>query len=171
MLIIHDNKYCSLFQRKKVKILLMYGGNAMENSDIEKLIELVHKYNILALCLDNNGEKITIKNSKKACNRSIKNESKIEKNSLLDNTKEKTEITEEKVIKAPLVGIFYSASSAESKNFVEVGDRVVKGQVLAIIEAMKLMNEIKSDQDGIIETILAENGQMVEFGQPLFIMK
>ena len=63
MLIIHDNKYCSLFQRKKVKILLMYGGNAMENSDIEKLIELVHKYNILALCLDNNVEKITIKNS------------------------------------------------------------------------------------------------------------
>lgn len=63
----------------------------MENSDIEKLIELVHKYNILALCIDNNGEKITIKNSKKACNRSIYNESEVEKNNLPDDTKEKRE--------------------------------------------------------------------------------
>jgi len=72
------------------------------------------------------------------------------------------------IIKSPLVGTFYAAPAADSAPFVKIGDRVKKGQVLAIVEAMKMMNEIESDCDGMVSDILAENGQAVEFGQPLF---
>ncbi len=72
------------------------------------------------------------------------------------------------VIKSPLVGTFYSAPAQDSDPFVKIGDRVKKGQVLAIVEAMKMMNEIESDCDGVISDILVANGEAVEFGQPLF---
>lgn len=75
------------------------------------------------------------------------------------------------VVKAPLVGTYYNASSPETPPFVEVGDTVKKGQTLGIIEAMKLMNEIESEFDGVVEAILVENEQMVEYGQPLFVIK
>lgn len=72
------------------------------------------------------------------------------------------------VIESPLVGTFYSAPSEDAAPFVAVGDTVKKGQTLAIIEAMKLMNEIESDYDGTVTEILVQNGQAVEYGQPLF---
>ena len=72
------------------------------------------------------------------------------------------------IIKSPLVGTFYAAPAADSAPFVKIGDRVKKGQVLAIVEAMKMMNEIESDCDGVISDILVANGEAVEFGQPLF---
>ena len=72
------------------------------------------------------------------------------------------------VIKSPLVGTFYAAPAADAKPFVKIGDRVKKGQVLAIVEAMKMMNEIESDCDGTISEILVTNGAPVEYGQPLF---
>ena len=72
------------------------------------------------------------------------------------------------IIKSPLVGTFYAAPAADSAPFVKIGDRVKKGQVLAIVEAMKMMNEIESDCDGMISEILVNNGEAVEFGQPLF---
>ncbi len=72
------------------------------------------------------------------------------------------------VIKSPLVGTFYRAPSPEAPPFVEVGDIVSPGQTLCIIEALKVMNEIESDIRGRIENILVENGEVVEYGQPLF---
>ena len=72
------------------------------------------------------------------------------------------------IIKAPLVGTFYAAPGEEEEPFVQVGSRVERGQILAIVEAMKLMNEIESDFDGIVETILVNNEDVVEYGQPLF---
>uniref|UniRef100_UPI00405617E2 acetyl-CoA carboxylase biotin carboxyl carrier protein n=1 Tax=Acetatifactor sp. TaxID=1872090 RepID=UPI00405617E2 len=72
------------------------------------------------------------------------------------------------VVTSPLVGRFYVAPSEDAEPFVKVGDTVKKGQTLAIVEAMKLMNEIESDYDGVVTEILAENGQGVEYGQPLF---
>lgn len=72
------------------------------------------------------------------------------------------------IVHSPLVGTFYNAPSPDAGPFVSVGDTVKKGQVLGIVEAMKLMNEIESEFDGVVEEILAENETMVEYGQPLF---
>lgn len=75
------------------------------------------------------------------------------------------------IVKSPLVGTYYAASSPDSEPFVKVGDKVSKGQVLGIVEAMKLMNEIESEFDGTVKEILVENEQMVEFGQPMFVIE
>ena len=72
------------------------------------------------------------------------------------------------LIKSPLVGTFYAAPSEDAEPFVKVGDTVKKGQTLAIVEAMKLMNEIESEFDGVVTEILVENEENVEYGQPLF---
>ena|SRR5207237_3256361 len=74
------------------------------------------------------------------------------------------------VVKSPMVGTFYRSASPGAKPFVEVGDSVQQGDVLCIVEAMKLMNEIEADATGTIKAVIAENGQPVEFGQPLFII-
>ena len=74
------------------------------------------------------------------------------------------------VVKSPIVGTFYRASEPGASSFVEIGSTVRKGQVLCIIEAMKLMNEIESKVGGRIAKILVENGQAVEYGQPLFLI-
>lgn len=74
------------------------------------------------------------------------------------------------VVKSPMVGTFYRTPSPTAKAFVEVGQTVKAGETLCIIEAMKLMNEIESDVAGIVKAILIENGQPVEYGQPLFII-
>ena len=84
---------------------------------------------------------------------------------------EPEQIVEEKggnVVKSPLVGTFYAAPSEDAQPFVKVGDTVKKGQTLAIVEAMKLMNEIESEFDGVVTEILVENEYNVEYGQPLF---
>ncbi|MCQ9375097.1 acetyl-CoA carboxylase biotin carboxyl carrier protein [Methyloversatilis sp. XJ19-13] len=74
------------------------------------------------------------------------------------------------VVKSPMVGSFYRSSSPGGKSFVDIGQTVVVGETLCIIEAMKLMNEIESDAAGVVKAILVENGQPVEYGQPLFII-
>jgi acetyl-CoA carboxylase biotin carboxyl carrier protein len=74
-------------------------------------------------------------------------------------------------IKSPIVGTFYAAASPEAKPLVAVGDRVGPETVVCIIEAMKVFNEIKADASGVVEKILASNGQAVEFGQPLFLIR
>ena len=81
---------------------------------------------------------------------------------------ESHDIASDKVITSPLVGTFYSSSSPDAESFVKEGDTVKKGQVLGIIEAMKLMNEINSEMDGEIAEICVGNGQVVEYDQPLF---
>ena len=73
-------------------------------------------------------------------------------------------------VKSPMVGTFYRSSAPGSKPFVEVGSPVKSGETVCIIEAMKLLNEIEADSDGVIKAILVENGQPVEYGQPLFII-
>lgn len=74
-------------------------------------------------------------------------------------------------MKSPLVGTFYNAPSPDAEPFVKVGDRVKKGQTLGIIEAMKLMNEIECEYDGVVKEILVDNMDMVEYGQTLFIIE
>jgi acetyl-CoA carboxylase biotin carboxyl carrier protein len=74
------------------------------------------------------------------------------------------------VLKAPMVGTFYRSASPDAKAFVEVGQTVKEGQTICIIEAMKLMNEIEADASGVVKAVLVENGQPVEYGQPLFVI-
>lgn len=108
---------------------------------------------------------------------SIDNNNKFENNldeniegpiTILPNEKE--DILEGSVVKSPIVGTFYNSSSPEKPPYVKVGDVVKKGDVLCIVEAMKVMNEVKSEFDGIIKDVLIENENIVEYGQPLFII-
>lgn len=85
-----------------------------------------------------------------------------------DIVQQKTDEPEGQIVKSPLVGTFYAAPSEDADPFTSVGDQVKKGQTLAIVEAMKLMNEIESDFDGKVAEVYVENGQAVEYGQPLF---
>lgn len=76
-----------------------------------------------------------------------------------------------KVILAPMVGTFYRSQAPGEKSFIELGQTIQAGQVVCIIEAMKMLNQIESDFEGIVQSILVENGQPIEFGQPLFILE
>ena len=87
------------------------------------------------------------------------------------DTADRADFGSDKVVASPLVGTFYNASSPDAAPFVQAGDTVKKGQVLGIIEAMKLMNEIESEYDGIVEAVLVNNEEVVEYGQPLFRIK
>lgn len=77
-------------------------------------------------------------------------------------------VSDAQTVKAPLVGTFYAAPSEEAAPYVQVGDQVKKGQTLGIVEAMKLMNEIESEYDGVVVEVCVKDGAMVEYGQPLF---
>lgn len=90
---------------------------------------------------------------------------------VVSETKAELPAADEKVIKSPLVGTFYAAPAENAEPFIKVGDQVQEGKVLGIVEAMKLMNEIESEFDGVIEKILVENGETVEYGQPLFVVR
>lgn len=74
------------------------------------------------------------------------------------------------IVKSPMVGTFYRSSTPGGKAFVDIGQSVTEGETLCIIEAMKLMNEIEADASGVIKQILVENGQAIEYGQPLFVI-
>jgi acetyl-CoA carboxylase, biotin carboxyl carrier protein len=79
-------------------------------------------------------------------------------------------VDEGHAVKSPMVGTFYRSASPGAAPFVDIGDTVAQGDTLCIVEAMKLMNEIEADASGVIKAVLAENGQAVEFGQPLFVI-
>jgi acetyl-CoA carboxylase biotin carboxyl carrier protein len=80
-------------------------------------------------------------------------------------------VPEGHAVKSPMVGTFYRSPSPGAKSFVEVGDTVKAGQTVCIIEAMKLLNEIECDKDGVVKAILIENGQPVEYGEPLMVIE
>lgn len=89
-----------------------------------------------------------------------------------EKVEQKNEVSEEyKIVKSPMVGTFYSKSSPDAKEYVEVGSKVKKGDILCIVEAMKLMNEIESEFDGEIVEICVKDGEMVDYGKPLFKIK
>ena len=81
------------------------------------------------------------------------------------------EVPKGHVVKSPMVGTFYRASAPGAKSFVEVGSQVKEGETICIIEAMKILNEIEADKAGTVTQILCENGQAVEYGQPLFVIE
>ncbi len=89
---------------------------------------------------------------------------------VITETREDREL-EGHIVKAPIVGLFYEAPSPGKAPFVELGQSVLKGDVLCVIEAMKIMNQIETDYSGVISKIMVENGEPVEYGQPLFLIR
>ncbi len=146
--------------------------------EFEKMIELIKTVSDSSLTqfqIEQDGFKLSMKTDKQAkvvvqAQKDMPQEIQITETA--SNPAEPKEIkkAEGNVIKSPLVGTFYSASSPDSAPFVKVGDTVKKGQVLGIVEAMKLMNEIESEFDGVVKEIQIENEQVVEYGQPLFVI-
>lgn len=100
----------------------------------------------------------------------------VQKNVVQENSKEEVENVQPqtpstiKEIKAPLIGTFYTAAGPDDEPFVKIGQNIHAGDVIGIIEAMKLMNEVTADCDGVVKEVAAENGAMVEYGQPLVIL-
>ena len=141
----------------------------MELEDLRELIELLKDSDITELQIDKEGTKVKIKRERFLHSLELP----VHKPSLQEKIAAETEEEAQRLvtITSPIVGTFYRASSPEANPFVEFGAKVSKGQVLCIVEAMKLMNEIESDVDGIIVKVLVENGQPVEYGEPLFLIE
>ncbi len=139
----------------------------MEFDKIVKLIHAVGESGLSEFSFEEGALKISMRGGEKQEKAVDFLQKAVEKR---EEIKEKPEVTAGKTVKSPLVGTFYAAPSPEAETFVKKGDIVQKGQVLGIVEAMKLMNEIESEYDGIVEEILIGNGDMVEYGQPLFII-
>ena len=141
----------------------------MEHEDLKELIGLLKDTDITELQVEKEGIKIKIKREKYFGHIEVP-QSMLERKAM----KEEAIIPEVEgnlfTVASPIVGTFYRAPAPDAAPFVEVGARVKKGQVLCVIEAMKLMNEIESEMDGIVARILVENGHPVEYGEPLFLI-
>lgn len=142
----------------------------MELENLLKLIETVSASELTGFRYEENGVKIDMSKKKEKL-QVVQSEPELifaGKTVSSMNETVKEENTEGEVVTSPLVGTYYEAPAEDAEAFVKVGDCVKKGQTLAIIEAMKLMNEIESEYDGVIKEIMVKNGQPVEYGQPLF---
>lgn len=139
----------------------------MEYEQLINLIKTVSGSSLSSFQIENDGMKISMKKSN-IVSETVQNVPAV---SITQIQEEDEKIPDGNMVKAPLVGTFYTSSAPGETPFVKVGDTVKKGQVLGIIEAMKLMNEIESEYDGVVEAVLAENERMVEYGQPLFVIR
>ena len=141
----------------------------MEIDDLKEIIDLLKETDVTELQLEKDGTKVRIKRERMLSPMEIQ----VQKfgglqDKAISPAEEETRLI---TITSPIVGTFYRAPSPEASPFVEIGSRVKKGQVLCIVEAMKLMNEIESEIDGTIIKVLVENGQPVEYGEPLFLIE
>jgi acetyl-CoA carboxylase biotin carboxyl carrier protein len=140
----------------------------MDLRKLKKLIDLVEASGISELELTEGEEKVKISR-----NSGVSYQPQLVQSQPQSIKTEETTISpavDGDTINSPMVGSFYRAASPDSSPFVDVGATIKKGDVICIIEAMKLLNEIESEHDGIIKKIIVENGQPVEFGEPLFII-
>ncbi len=146
----------------------------MDINDIYGLIDKFDASSCSELKLEMNGASLELKKSVPGAgdNTGVT----VEKNSVQENSQKKVENVQSqsssvaKEIKAPLVGTFYTAAGPDDEPFVKIGQNIHAGDVIGIIEAMKLMNEVTADCDGVVKEVAAENGAMVEYGQPLVIL-
>lgn len=150
----------------------------MDLRKLKKLIELVEEYSITELEITEGEEKVRISKSipymQPAAVAPQQTSVVTAAAPLVEKEPDAAEhanLPSGHIVRSPMVGTFYRASAPGAKPFVEVGQTVRVGDVLCIIEAMKLLNEIEADRDGKIKAILLENGQPVEYGEPLFIIE
>jgi len=146
----------------------------MEYEKIKQLMEDMGNSKLTAIDIDfPDGTKISMKKEEKQVvveNLPVKEIAKVEKSEEVEIPKEE-KVEEGNIVKSPMVGTFYSKPSPNSEAYVSVGQKVKKGDVLCIIEAMKLMNEIESEYDGEVTEVCVKDGDMVDFGKPLFKIK
>jgi acetyl-CoA carboxylase biotin carboxyl carrier protein len=153
----------------------------MNYSSIKELISIINDSELTTFEMEFEGIVLKMKkgeisdlsdsNLTKKITKSSNTTKNLEKVQEVEVDQDEQEEVSGEMIKAPLVGTFYSSAGTGKENFVKVGDTVKKGDVVCILEAMKIMNEIQSPKDGKIVKILAESEQMVEYGQPLFIIE
>ena len=140
----------------------------MEYESITKLMESVENSKLTEVNIDfPDGTKVSMKKGNENLNKEYTNEEKVVPKQEIKEVKQETSL-DTKIVKSPMVGTFYLKPTPNSKPYVEVGETIKKGETLCIIEAMKLMNEIESEFSGKIEEILVKDGDMVEYGTPLF---
>ena len=148
-------------------VLLSERCNPMKETDIRKYAELMKELGLTGL-------EITEDNSKVRLERSVTVQPKETVYSVPESVSAVPSATENKdyiSVKSPIVGVFYAAPAENAAPYVSIGDKVSKGQTLCIIEAMKLMNEISAEENGVVSEICVTNGQIVEYGTELFRIK
>ncbi|MBE6864982.1 MAG: acetyl-CoA carboxylase biotin carboxyl carrier protein [Ruminococcus sp.] len=146
---------------------------------IEKLADIINKKELSELTIADGDKTITIKGKKAAPVFAAPAAAAVSAQTSAPSAVETLSPSEAstaaeisgKLVKSPIVGTFYAAPSPDKPPFVRVGDEVKKGDVIMIIESMKLMNEIQSDYDGIVDKILVSDGQAVEYDQPIMVIK
>lgn len=163
----------------------------MELEQIVELIDRVSASELDSFCLEQNGMRLSLKKKQprkqtdpeiqstlvqlqkqsESPQEQSKQMSPVELTGTEPTKTEPTKTEHTKTVVSPLVGIFYAAPAEDAEPFVQEGDGIEKGQTLGIVEAMKLMNELESDYCGTVKQILVSNGEMVEYGQPLFIVE
>lgn len=148
----------------------------MNIKEIKELIEMMNNSDLTGFEYENSGVRLVLKKEIQVISSSTAHMVPVQQSAAVHENKEPAsaeipvgEGVQE--ITSPIVGTYYAASSPGSKPFVEVGDKVKKGQVLCIVEAMKLMNEITADFDCEIVKVLVKNEDIVQYGQPLFLVK
>lgn len=149
----------------------------MEYEKIKQLMEDMGNSKLTAIDIDfPDGTKISMKKEEKqvitvAENIPVENLSTKEVVKVETNEQKQEKLEDGNIVKSPMVGTFYLKPSPDSEPYVEVGQKVKQGEVLCIVEAMKLMNEIESEFDGEVKEILVKDGEPVEYGKPLFVIK
>ncbi len=141
---------------------------------IEKLADIVSNRELAEITVKDGEKSVTIKGRKVQTVQTVNAPVNVPavQTATAVTTENKTEsAVSGNIVKSPIVGTFYAAPSPDKPAFVKVGDKVKKGDVIMIIESMKLMNEIQSDFDGVVEKILVSDGQAVEYDQPIMIIK
>jgi len=149
----------------------------MDLRKLKKLIDLVEESGISELELTEDGEKVRISRNfmpnnlqQQPMQQYVQQYQPQQTAAAPQAAVAEVVVEEGHAVKSPMVGTFYRSPSPDAKSFVEVGDTVAVGDTICIIEAMKLLNEIEADKAGVVKKILVDNGQAVEYGEPLFII-
>lgn len=151
----------------------------MEMDQIIRLLQEVSNSNLSSFKYEEDNFTIELTKNKNANQEAYQSLEELKKADLtkedssngVDNLDKEDEDNDKFTIKSPIVGTFYASSSEDGDPYIQVGDRIKKGQIIAIVEAMKIMNEIESTVDGVVEEILVENQDIVEYGQALVLVK
>ena len=134
---------------------------------IKELVSSLEEFNLTELEYQDGGIKIKVSRGSKIVNEEVETNENISVNKISSSKNDESGLS----VKSPIIGTAYLSPEPGAKKFIEVGDRIKKGQTIMIVEAMKTMNHVSSTSDGVVKKILVNDGQPVEFGQNLIILK